>query len=584
MWINVILRKMTIFPKLLLTFLVAIVPLFFVSLQMNRMGAESVRKEILTSMESRVHSNMKSLEAEMERIIRLHQQYLVDDDLAKLSTISSILPYYEVMLMQQRVQDKLWTLKNSNLFVSEAKAYIPLIGKTLLSLTDEEGMTIDEVAELQELSRKQVSPIVYWEGRLLINSIYPNPSYSTKPPIYILQSEMDQRGLQTFLGHMINSDGEGSLLINENQKWALLNDPYDPAVDHVKEFVKSKSSEESFGQGTVKINNRDYYVTFERSRLLNMDLVIYVPEEQILGPLNKYRTWFWILSGLSLAVVIAFSYWIFRLIHSPLHKMVRAFRRVEKGELSLSIAHQNDDEFQYLYGQFNSMVSKLRLSIQEVYESRIMAQQSELKQLQSQINPHFLYNTYFMVHRMADAHDVDNVVRATKYLGEYFLYITRNSNDEASLLDEWNHTIAYIEIQQMRFHNRIEARITDFLQKNHSVCIPRLILQPLVENAYQHGLKSKMAGGIIAMSMTQQKDGVTVIEVEDNGDELSDEELLQIQRKLASEWNRSIEKTGILNVHMRMRLKFGDAFGLIVSRSILGGLKVQVKIPTSITN
>ncbi len=581
LWINAILRKMTIFPKLLLTFLVAIVPLFFVSLQMNRMGSDSVREEILTSMESRVHSNMKSLVAEMQRIIRLHQQYVQDDDVTKLSMISSIMPYYEVMLMQKRVQNKLWVMKNSNLYVLEAKAYIPLIGKTLLSLTDEDGMSAEEVLELQELNRRQVSPVVYLQGKLLINSIYPNPSYLNKPPIYILQSEMDQGGLQTFLRQMVNNKGEGSLLYNIDQEWTLLSNQNDPAQDQVKEFVKSQPPDDRFGQGTVKINNQMYYVTFERSQLLNMDLVIYVPEEEILGPLIKYRTWFWIFSGLSLAVVFVFSYWIFRLIHSPLRKMVRAFRRVEMGDLSLSIVHRNYDEFQYLYGQFNGMVSKLQHSIQEVYESRIMAQQSELKQLQSQINPHFLYNTYFMVHRMADAHDVENVAKATKYLGEYFLYITRNSSDEASLKEEWNHTIAYIEIQQMRFHNRIEARITNQLQYPHSVRIPRLILQPLVENAYQHGLKSKVAGGLVAMSMSHSEDGFLLVSVEDNGEELSDEELLQIQCKLDSDWDKPMEKTGVLNVHMRMRLKFGDGYGLTASRSPLGGLKIQMTIPIS---
>ncbi|WJH32647.1 histidine kinase [Paenibacillus sp. CC-CFT747] len=494
MWTRVI-RNLTILPKLLSAFLLAIVPLFFVSLQMNRMGAESVREEMLTSMKSRVQSNMHSLEDEMKRLTRLHEQYVLDDDFTKLSMVSSILPYYEVMLMEKRVQNKLWVMKNSNLYVTEAKAYIPLIGKTIFSLTFEKGMTDEEVMELQELQRNQVSPIVYWQGKLLINSIYPNPSYSSKPPVYVLQSEMDQQGLQNFLKQIVTNKKEGALLFNEKQNWTLYSHADDSVLAQVKRFVNRQPEEVRFGQGTITIHNQMYYVTFERSSMLNMDLVIYVPEEQVLGPLNKYRTWFWIMSGMSLLILLGFSYWIFRLIHSPLRKMVRAFRRVEKGDLSLSIQHKNYDEFQYLYGQFNMMVRKLKQSIQDGYESRIMAQHSELKQLQSQINPHFLYNTYFMVHRMAEAHDVDNVSKATKYLGEYFLYITRNSSDVATLEEEWNHTIAYIEIQQLRFYNRVDARISSFAVRPHSVSIPRLILQPLVENAYQHGLKSKVTGG-----------------------------------------------------------------------------------------
>ncbi|MCD9020659.1 sensor histidine kinase [Cohnella silvisoli] len=574
-------RRMTIFPKLVLTFLVAIVPLFVVSLQLNRMGAESVRKEIWGSMETRIRFNMGSLESEMDRLLRLHKQYALDEDVTKLSMMSSILPYYEVMLLHKRVQNKLWIMENASLYISEARAYIPLIGKTLLSLSTEEGMTEEEERELQNLNRSQASPVVYWQGKLLLNTIYPDPSTSAKPPIYILQSEMDQRGLQSFLRNMTGVGGGGSLLFNDNQKWMLESGPGSTTInDQVRAFVKRQPVDQHFGQGKITVDSRSYYVTFERSGLLNMYLALYMPEEQVLGPLDKYQTWFWILSALSLAVVIGFSYWIFRLIHSPLRSMVRAFRKVEKGDLTVAIAHRNYDEFQYLYRQFNIMVSRLQQSVQDVYESKIMAQQSELKQLQSQINPHFLYNTYYMVHRMAGAHDVDNVAKATKYLGDYFIYITRNSSDAALLEEEWNHTIAYLEIQQMRFQNRIEASISCQSTRLRSVRIPRLILQPIVENAYQHGLQSKKSGGMIALSIQDsEEEEAIVISVEENGEGLSDEELHRLQQKLESVMEGSFEKTGMMNVHQRLRLKFGEPWGMRVSKSALGGLKIALYIP-----
>jgi len=569
---------MSIFPKLLLTFLLTIVPLFFISLQMNRMGTDSVRTEILNSMEGRVRSNLSSLEAEMERLIRLHQQYVLDDDVTKLSTMASILPYYEVMLMEKRVQNKLLVMKNSNLYVSEAKAYFPLINKTLLTLTFNEGMTPEHVQELQELQRNQVSPVVYWHGNLLINSIYPNPSYSIKPPVYILQSEIDNRQLQRFLQQMIiNKGGEGSILFNEQQEWTISSQGDEEVRNRVRTFISELPPDQNFGQVTIQQQN--YYVTYEQSRMLNMKLAIYMPEQQMLGPLVQYRVWFWILSGFSLAIVLVFSYWIFRLIHYPLRKLVRAFRRVEQGELSLSIEHRNDDEFQYLYSQFNNMVSHLKQSVEEVYHSRIMAQQAELKQLQSQINPHFLYNTYFMVHRMSEAHDVENVSKATHYLGKYFLYITRNASDVNTLQEDWEHTIAFIEIQQMRFHHRIEAQIMPLDEALQPILIPRLTLQPLIENAYEHGLKSKPAAGLVRMHARKDSNGQIIVTIEDNGDHLSDEQLQAIQKKLTSWQDMKLEKTGMLNVHLRIQLKFGKPYGLKAERSSLGGLKLELYLP-----
>lgn len=576
------LRSMKIFPKMILMFLIAIVPLFVVSLQFNRLGVDSLSKEIWSSMEARVRFNIGSLEAEMARLIRLHTQYALDNDVTKLSMISSILPYYEVMLMQKRVQNKLWIMETSSLYISEARAYIPLIGKTLLPLTDEAAMTEAEVKELQDLNRKQLSPIVYWKGKLLLNTIYPDPSsYTTKPPLYILQSEMDQRGLQSFLRQMAGDNGGGSLLFNDNRDWMLRSNPGNATIDErVQYFVKTLPIDRNFGKGILKEDHQSYYVTYERSELLNMTLALYIPEEQVLGPLHKYRVWFRVLSGVALAVVIGFSYWIFRSIHSPLRSMVRAFRKVEKGDLTVAIAHRNYDEFQYLYRQFNIMVSRLQQSVQDVYESKIMAQQSELKQLQSQINPHFLYNTYYMVHRMACAHDVDNVAKATKYLGDYFIYITRNSSDSALLDEEWNHTVAYLEIQQLRFQNRIEASISCQSTRLRSVRIPRLILQPIVENAYQHGLQSKKSGGMIALSIQDsEEEGAIIISVEENGEGLADEELQSLQQKLESVMEGSFEKTGMMNVHQRLRLKFGEPWGMRVSKSALGGLKIALYIP-----
>lgn len=575
-------KKLKIWPKLILMFMIAIVPLFFVSLQFNRLGTESVRKEIWSSMEARVRFNIGSLEAEMARLMRLHTQYALDNDLTKLSSMSSILPYYEVMLMQKRVQNKLWILETSSLYIAAATAYIPLINKTLLPLTDKAPMTGEEIKELQELAKNRQSPIVYWNGKLVLNTIYPDPSYyASKPPLYVLQSELDRRGLQVFLLQMTGNNDGGAILFTDRQEWGLSSGTGSAEMDRgVERYVKLQSSGLNAGRGILENENGSYYIAYERSELLDMTLALYIPEEKVLGPLHKYRIWFRSLFGIALVVVVGFSYWIYRSIHSPLRNMIRAFRKVEKGDLTLSIAHKNYDEFHYLYNQFNIMVKRLQQSMQEVYESKIMAQQSELKQLQSQINPHFLYNTYYMVHRMARTHDMDNVEKATKYLGDYFVYITRNSSSEADLGEEWDHTVAYLEIQQMRFQSRIEARIECASAKYRTVRIPRLILQPIVENAYQHGLQSKTEKGVIVLSLhDEEAENVVVVTVEENGESLTEEKLAELTWKLNNAVEGSLENTGIVNVHKRLLLKFGEAWGIVLSRSALGGLKVSIRLP-----
>lgn len=579
-------RRITIFPKLLLTFLLAIVPLLVASLQMNRMGSDSVQTEILSSMQTRAHSYISSLEAEMERIIRVQKQYLVDDDVQKLSFYASRLPYYDSMLMQQRVQNKLLVLRDSSLYLSETKAFIREIGKTLLSVTDEEGMTDEEIRALSELARSRLSPLVYWKGSLLINSFYPDPAYSTRPPSYILQSVIDPRKLELFLQQMIGREAEGAILYNEEEQLLLIGNPGDEIRAGAETFIrKPELLDEPKGHERLMLGGQAYYIAFERSELLDTTLFVYVPESQVIGPVAKYRYWLFGLSVMALAIVIFFSYRIYRLIHNPLKTMVLAFRKVEKGDLGIAIHHWNNDEFRYLYGQFNTMVQRLKQSIEEVYQSRIMAQQAELKQLQSQINPHFLYNTYFMVHRMAEMHDVDNVAKATKLMGAYMMYITRNGSEEARLEAEWVHAVAYVDIQQMRFHQRIRVEIGQLYPEWGDISVPRLILQPIVENAYQHGFNNTESGGLMSMYAECARPGTVSIIIEDNGRDLTDAQLGQLQeRLLAADDNRLANVTGLVNVHRRIRLKYGEAYGIRAERSERGGLKVELSIPCASGN
>jgi two-component system sensor histidine kinase YesM len=130
--------------------------------------------------------------------------------------------------------------------------------------------------------------------------------------------------------------------------------------------------------------------------------------------------------------MLIYSFSAYKFIHKPLLELVRAFHKVESGDLQVSINHDSDNEFGYLYKRFNDMVKNLNMLIDQVYNQKILMQRAELKQLQSQINPHFLYNSLFMINTMARIGD-DNLITFTKYLGEYFRFVTRNSSDNKPL-------------------------------------------------------------------------------------------------------------------------------------------------------
>ena len=212
--------------------------------------------------------------------------------------------------------------------------------------------------------------------------------------------------------------------------------------------------------------------------------------------------------------------------------------------------------------------------IEQVYKQRILTQKAELKQLQSQINPHFLYNSFFILNTMTRLGDYDQVERFANQLGEYFQFVTRNHSDEVPLAREVQHAKVYAEIQGMRFANRVEVAFGELPDNTGYVMVPRLILQPLIENAFEHGLEGKASGGQLDVRF-EKEDKVIRMIVEDNGELIDDEEIERINDRLEME---DVEMTAVINIHHRIRLKFGPGSGLSLVRSESGGVRATITI------
>ncbi|MFC0212936.1 sensor histidine kinase, partial [Paenibacillus chartarius] len=264
-------------------------------------------------------------------------------------------------------------------------------------------------------------------------------------------------------------------------------------------------------------------------------------------------------------------------IHKPLLTLVKSFRRMEGGDLDFAVEHESKDEFGYLYGRFNQMVANLRSLIDQVYRHKIMTQRAELKQLQSQINPHFLYNSFFILNTMAKTGDVERIEEFTTMLGEYFRFVTRNASDEVSLKQEIHHARMYTEIQELRFARRIRVQFDSLPQEMEQIAVPRLIVQPIIENAFEHSLEKMKRNGWIVIRFESEETEIRIV-VEDNGASLTDETLQSIAYTLDSGDDHT-ETTALVNIHRRMKITFGEDYGLRVSRSELGGLKVILSFP-----
>lgn len=574
------LRHMSIYTKLVLSFLLMIVPVAVLSLYLNELSKNNIKTELSESVLSRLHFYRVSFETEMNRINKMMKEYINDDDLIKLSGIYEAMGDFEKTQTIIRLQKKLNFMKDSSLYIKRTKLFVPSIGRTLSETFDPE-MQAEEVDFLMNVQRRGEAYISDFKGRLVTGQVHPHQLKSGEEPVFVLEIEFSVPAIESALREIVDTSmGGGALLMQNNKEWLISTSTDSDLNGPVAAMIHTSYDEHEVGQGTLHFQNQNYIVSYEKIPVFDMTLAVWQPERSFLGALGQYYVWFWVIFSASIFIVILFSLWIYRLIHQPLKRLVKAFGKMEEGNLKVKLEHWHHDEFGYLYDQFNRMVSRLQQLVYEVYEQKINSQRSELKQLQSQINPHFLYNSLFMLKRMVASGNTEQAVSLIQHIGDYFRYMTRNTADEVPLAAEWKHLIAYAEIQKMRFSRRMKFEVFELPESLRMLSVPKLLIQPLVENIFQHGLHAMDRDGYASIEAGKD-DGYLWIRIQDNGEELTQETIAQLSDKLLQTENKELETTALINIHRRLRLKFGIRSGLRVGRSEYGGFLVELKIQLS---
>ncbi len=273
---------------------------------------------------------------------------------------------------------------------------------------------------------------------------------------------------------------------------------------------------------------------------------------------NSFVKFIFYLFLTTIALAIFFALWFANGITSPLNKLSRAAKQVAKGDLvGAPIEIQSNDELKVLGDAFNHMRSNIHGLVQEIKDQSELdrlLKEMELKHLQNQINPHFLFNTLNAVSKMAyleDAHAtsglIDSVAAILRHsLGEIDRHVTLG--DEVRIVED------YFRIQKTRFSERVQF-VTDIDEMCLAIGIPRLTLQPLVENAFIHGIEEREDGGIIAITVRQTAEHV-IVEVRDNGEGIEPGKIIDLLSLAAVRDDHVGHSTGIglTNVIRRLQL------------------------------
>jgi two-component system sensor histidine kinase YesM len=559
--------------KIFLTLLVAIIPGYSISVLLNLQGAKSVREQITASTHAQLQFYMDALAAELEGIIHAQNQLINDKDILFLRSIHEVMTENEKREAVVDLQQKLLWLQTSSNYIDQASVHIPALGHTISTNSLYDPIPDAEYEQLLEIERSRSEQIVSLDDRLFLIKAYPAPLFS-RNTAFMLVAELDERRLATDIDAFINYDEGGAILLGDSSSWTIQAGTALP-----EEFIlahRDDMSERQPVMAEMQVLDKSYYYASEHSPSLGIRLLVFMPKERILLPIKPYQTWFWVILAVSLLVIIGSSLGIYQMVHKPLSNMVTAFRKVEKGAFNQSIQVKSADEFQYLYTQFNAMMDQVQRLIQEVYEERYRTQKATLKQLQSQINPHFLYNSFYIVYRMVKLQDYDHLLPFAQHLGNYFKFITREAHEDVPLGTEAEFSRSYTMIMSVRFPH-ILAEFEPVPSSLEGMPVPRLLIQPIIENAYQHGLARTTAQGLLKVRFLRE-DSILRILVENSGRRLEENELARMRSMLRSR-ELDVESTGMINVHKRLQLRFGSRAGLELSGLDEGGLKVSIRIP-----
>ncbi|WP_391571841.1 sensor histidine kinase [Cohnella sp.] len=317
--------------------------------------------------------------------------------------------------------------------------------------------------------------------------------------------------------------------------------------------------------------------TFLYSEALQGYLIDYVPLNESLAPIARQRGLFYLVSALMLVTAALSALLLYRHVRVPIRRLVEGVQHIRLGHYGARIHDRASSEFTFLYNRFNQMAEQIQELIERVYEERIRTKDARVKQLQSQINPHFLYNCFSHIIHMAEMGNAEGVAAMSHNLSDYYRYTTRADKPDATLAEELALVVNYLEIQKIRLP-RLDYRI-DVPERARSLPFPRLLLQPLVENAVVHGIEPFSRPGFVSVS-GEIRPGELALYIADTGPGMSGEEL----RSLASDLDgpRSEDSGyGMYNVHQRLQLVYGAAAGLSFDRLPEGGFRIEMRIPYS---
>ncbi|GHU77198.1 hypothetical protein AGMMS49992_24390 [Clostridia bacterium] len=566
----------TIRAKLLVLLFAILLPLVIVQTYMFAWGQNAIFGEVSSAAASNVVYLRETFISDLQGIQTQFLYLLNNFDISNFFVMHDYMPASEYYMKARDIRDLLLLMSNIEPMLSEIRLHYVSKNITISSLNGMKPLSSSDAQLLLHAYRTQHSMLLHEGNMWSVAHVYPEIAVARdSQPVYYVQGILSINQIIRHLSSFSKYSNKNAILINHNTD-GMLSSAVDLNlnVQTIKDIIIPQTDEEVYSFSD-RINGVEYYIVGCYSRLINCSFVQIIPQSALRGTADRFLLFIIILSVLVVFVLIGFAHVVSKHVRRPVNDLVQGFYKAGQGDFSVKIDGKYSWEYNELANGFNAMTQQIDELIEDNYEQTIRLQSAELKQLQAQINPHFLYNSFFFLRNAIDSHEADQASLFAGYLGKYFSFITKQQ-DILPLSVEYEHALTYLNIQLLRFEGFISAQIQPLTDKLKAVPVPRLILQPIFENIMHHGFSKNMESETVAMSFDESDEYIS-IRIEDSGGDLSDERIAAMNASLLENTPLNIT-SGLCNIHMRLKRFMGAACGLSFTRSSYGGLCVEVRI------
>ena len=564
------------YKKLLSTFLViSIIPALFIGVISSILMEKILQERLVSESAKTTDSAMMAIDLLMKKYSDTLEEFCTDELIGEV-----LLAGDKDKSLSQKVYEKMY----ATLSLLHPSGDIHIIGAD-----SDFHLSLRDFPDIYDLKRNQ-----NWGNFRLANSssgaiVYPTLFTSSGQTEMIASVIMTIREGEDGIGYVafdVPLEAVRSQVIGTNDllpiNFTLMTDNYyllfnDIGLPAQTQFVnwthRSRTQEKGFL--IEKDGRRNMLYTFQPSTDYKFILIGGLNIDLIAGNLSIVSYLLAATALIAIGICITVSFIVSRHINLPLQKIVYAMQLMESGDFDQRAEIIDNDEFGYLASQFNNMCRKIKELFQKDHEKQELLRIAEMKNLHSQINPHFLYNTLDSIKWLAKMNHEQEIYTMVKNLGFMLKNSMHLSREFVTIRESLNTLEAYIGIQQIRFADKfvVDTEIEEAIMDHK---IPTLILQPLVENAMIHGLEPKPGiGTLIIRGFVKQ--GRLIFQIQDDGIGMEETELADLIASLND--RDGTEHIGLKNVNQRIKLYYGDAYGVSVESMPGRGSSFTLTLP-----